>query len=59
MYNFSNLNDFFKADIEHITETIDKLDIEQLSEEKITKKIAVTKLHDKLQESLKLITNNI
>lgn len=56
VYNFSNLNDFFKADIEHITETIEKLDIEKLSEGKITKKIALTKLRDKLQESLKLIT---
>ena len=59
VYNFSNLNDFFKADIEHITETIEKLDIEQLSEGKITKKIVLTKLRDKLQESLKLIEKNI
>lgn len=59
VYSFSNLNDFFKADIEHIAETIDKLNIEQLSEEKITKKLVLTKLYDKLQESLKLITNSI
>lgn len=57
VYNFSNLNEFFKADIEHITETISKLDIEQLSEGKITKKIVLTKLRNKLQESLKLIEN--
>ena len=57
VYSFSNLNDFFKADIEHITETIEKLDIQKLAEGKTTKKIALTKLSNKLQESLKLIKN--
>lgn len=55
VYSFSNLNDIFKADINNLNKMIDLLDIDELSGGKITKKIALEKIKDKLEESLKLI----
>jgi hypothetical protein len=55
IYNFTNLNDFFKADINNLKEMITLLDVEKLSVGKITKKIALEKIKNKLDESLKLI----
>lgn len=55
VYNFSNLNDFFKADTFNIHSLLDKMDVEKLSQGKCTRKIVLKKLQSKLQESLELI----
>ncbi|URJ58980.3 P-loop NTPase fold protein [Paenibacillus polymyxa] len=55
VYSFSNLNDFFKDDINHINKIIDKLNIEELSNNKTTKRIALEKLKVKLENSRDLI----
>ncbi|NFN03477.1 hypothetical protein FDB50_01650 [Clostridium botulinum] len=55
VYSFSNLNDVFKADINNLNKMITLLNIDKLSSGKITKKIALEKIKNKLEESLKLI----
>ncbi|MNW32606.1 KAP family P-loop domain protein [compost metagenome] len=55
VYSFSNLNDFFKDDINHINIILDKLNIEGLSNNKTTKRIALEKLKAKLENSRDLI----
>lgn len=55
VYSFSNLNDFFKDDIDHISEILAALDIDVLSDGKTTKHIALKKLKTILEESLALI----
>ncbi|WP_346880583.1 P-loop NTPase fold protein [Clostridium sp. UBA3061] len=55
VYSFSNLEEFFKADISNIQNLIDKMDIEELSKSKRTRKKALIALQEKLQQSLKLI----
>ena len=55
VYSFSNLNDFFKDDINHINVILEKLNIDVLSENKITKRIVLEKLKSKLEESRDLI----
>lgn len=50
IYDFSNLNDFFKADIENLEIIISKIDVE--NEQKITRKVALNRLKNVLQESL-------
>ena len=57
VYSSYNLNDFFKSDITNIQMIIDKMDIEELSNGKNTRKIALNKLKDKLCDSLQLIKN--
>lgn len=59
VYDFGNLNEFFKEDISNLKSILEKLDEELLCEEKKTKKIALNKLKEKLQESLKLIEKPI
>ena len=44
VYSFSNLNDFFKMDIPNIKSILEAIDINELSKEKKTRKIAVEKL---------------
>jgi len=55
IYSFSNLNDFFKDDVDHISEILAALDIDILSDGKTTKRIVLEKLKKKLEESLTLI----
>ncbi|MBX4266208.1 P-loop NTPase fold protein [Clostridium estertheticum] len=55
IYSFSNLNDIFKADINNLNEIITELDVEKLSYGKITKRVGLVKIKNKLEESLKLI----
>jgi len=55
IYNFSNLSEFFRNDIEKITLFLKLLDIESLSSSKITKKIALTTLKSKLEKIKKTI----
>lgn len=55
VYNFSNLNEFFKSDVPNLEKIVSCLDIEELSNGKKTRKMALTDLKNKLQESLELI----
>lgn len=55
VYRFSNLNDFFKPDIPNLKNALKKIDIDELSLGKKTRKMAVETLKSKLQEYLKLI----
>ncbi|AZV58363.1 hypothetical protein [Clostridium sp. AWRP] len=55
IYSFSNLNDVFKADINNLEKIISKLDIDQLSDGKITKRFALEKIKDKLDKLLRSI----
>ncbi len=55
IYSFSNLNEFFKDDVDHISEILNALDIDILSDGKTTKRIVLEKLKKKLEESLTLI----
>lgn len=55
VYNFSNLNDFFKADVSNIKSLLEKMDIEKLSNGKHTRRIVLDKLKEELKESLKRI----
>jgi hypothetical protein len=55
VYSFSNLNVFFKDDIEHINEILKDLDIDILSGNKTTRRIVLEKLKSKLEESRDLI----
>ena len=55
VYSFSNLNDFFKPDIPNLKNALEKIDIDELSLGKKTRKMAVETLKSKLQEYLKLI----
>lgn len=55
VYRFSNLNDFFKPDIPNLKNALEKIDIDELSLGKKTRKMAVETLKSKLQEYLKLI----
>lgn len=59
VYSFSNLNDFFKADIPNIKSVLETMNIDELSQEKRTRKMAVETLKSKLQEYLKLIETPI
>ena len=55
VYSFSNLNDYFKVDIPNIKSILEGIDVDELSQEKKTRKMAVEQLISKLQEYLKLI----
>lgn len=55
VYSFSNLNEFFKADIINLSEIINQIDIEKMSNGKKTRKIALEKLIGELSEALKSI----
>lgn len=55
VYSFSNLNDFFKVDIPNIKSILAGMDVNELSQGKKTRKMAVEKLKSELQEYLKLI----
>lgn len=55
VYNFSNLNDFFKEDVKHLQKVLDRFKIEDLSDGKLIKRIALEKLQTKLAKSLELI----
>ena len=59
VYSFSNLNQFFKADIPNIKSILEGIDVDELSNEKKTRKMAVEKLKSKLQEYLELIETPI
>lgn len=55
VYSCSNLDDFFKDDISNIQSLIDNMDIEELSQNKRTRKKALIMLQEKLQQSLEII----
>ena len=55
VYSFSNLNDFFKPDIPNLKDILERIDIDELSQGKKTRKMAVETLKSRLQEYLKLI----
>ncbi len=55
IYNFANLNDFFKADASNIRSLIEIMNIEELSHDKITRKLVLTRIKTKLQAALELI----
>ena len=55
VYNFTNLNDFFKVDISNIIRISQGISEKDLSNGKITKKMALRGLNKVLQESLDLI----
>ncbi len=55
VYSFSNLNDFFRDDAEHLKQILNVFDVKSLSNGKITKRIALEKLKSKLEESFELI----
>lgn len=55
VYSFSNLNGFFKPDISNLKNILERIDIDELSQGKKTRKMAVETLKSKLQEYLKLI----
>ena len=59
VYSFSNLNEFFKADITNLKEIINQIDIEKMSDSKKTRKIALKKLIDELNEALKSIEESV
>ncbi len=55
VYNFGNLDDFFKLDIPNLNKLISNIDVNEMSKGKRTRKIGFVKLVSKLNESLKLI----
>jgi hypothetical protein len=55
VYSIKNLNDFFKNDIDHINMILEKLNVDELSDNKTTKRIVLEKLRSKLEESRDLI----
>lgn len=55
VYSFGNLRDFFVEDIPNINKMIQLLDVDGLSDGKITKALVIKKVKDKLQDSLKQI----
>lgn len=55
IYSASNINEFFKDDISSIRSLIEKMDIEELSESKVTRRIALEKLKERLQNILQNI----
>lgn len=55
IYDFSNLDTFFMDDTSNIHSLLDKIDLEQLSQSKHTRKKALQILTKQLQESLELI----
>lgn len=59
VYSFSNLNEFFKQDIPNIKSILEEIDVDELSQEKKTRKMAVEKLKSELQEYLELIETPI
>lgn len=50
VYSFSNLNDFFRSDLQTIDEILDHLNKEDFSNGSITKGIAIKKVKAKLEE---------
>ena len=55
VYNFSNLNEFFKSDVPNIKCILDYIDVEKMNQGKKTRNMALVKLKSKLQEYLELI----
>lgn len=55
IYSTSNINEFFKDDISSIRSLIEKMDIEKLSKSKVTRRIALEKLKERLQNILQNI----
>lgn len=58
IYSFENLYDFFKKDYANLKKFLDEFNVEELSFDKITRKIALEQLQTKLEKSLKLIDKN-
>lgn len=56
VYDFSNSNEYFKADIPYLGKLIKNIDVKKLSHNKHTRKIALNGLLEKLQEFLANIT---
>lgn len=50
IYNFSNLQDIFRADINTIEKLINEINIEEFSNGRVTKKVGLEKVVDKLKE---------
>lgn len=59
VYSFSNLNEFFKSDASNIKCILYNIDVEKMSQGKITRNMAFVKLKSKLQEYLELIEKPI
>lgn len=59
VYSFSNLNEFFKPDIPNIKSILEKIDIVEMSLGKKTRRMALEKLRNRLQEYLELIEKPI
>ena len=59
VYSFSNLNEFFKSDASNIKCILYNIDVEKMSQGKITRNMAFVKLKSKLQECLELIEKPI
>ena len=55
VYNFSNLNEFFKSDVPNIKCILDYIDVEKMNQGKKTRNMALVKLKSKLKEYLELI----
>ena len=55
VYNFGNLNDFFKRDLENLNYFINKFDVKTLAGKGKTKRIALIELEKKLLESIQQI----
>lgn len=55
VYDFDNINDYFKLDIQNLNELIMRINVDKISAGKRTRKICFDKLVSKLDESLRLI----
>lgn len=55
VYSFSNINEFFKDDIDNLKNLITRMDIEDLSNGSRTKKIALENLKEWLGEKLEIL----
>ena len=55
VYNFSNLNDFFKDDVSNIKQIMNEMHVDELANGRVTKRIVLEKLYEYLRTSLDLI----
>lgn len=55
VYNFSNLNDFFKDDASNIKQILNEMHVDELANGRVTKRIVLEKLYEHLKKSLDLI----
>ena len=59
VYNFGNLNEFFKADVPIIKEMLDGIDVKKMSRGKITRRKAIERLKEILEESMESISKPV